>query len=145
MKMKESFFYSLEVQMEQKREVISVWPLNTGKHVKGLVKVIFGESITVFPLMLMEGKRGYYLSFPKIGQENKPIRPIGKFLYYEANRQLTEDVLRTYLPNTPLCREFRMKEALHIPFMRRAPRMAISLRMMLLLPFPRTVPSIPWR
>ena len=36
MKMKESFFYSLEVQMEQKREVISVWPLNTGKHVKGL-------------------------------------------------------------------------------------------------------------
>ena len=100
--------------MEQKREVISVWPLNTGKHVKGLVKVIFGESITVFPLMLMEGKRGYYLSFPKIGQENKPIRPIGKFLYYEANRQLTEDVLRTYLPNTPLCREFRMKEALHI-------------------------------
>lgn len=42
--------------MKQKREVISVWPINHECNIRGLVKITFGESISIFPLKLIEGK-----------------------------------------------------------------------------------------
>lgn len=100
-----------------KREVISVWPASSErKPYKALVKITFGESISLFPLSLMEGKHGYYLQLPKANRADGTRSLVGRFLYSDANRMLTEKVLRAYLPGTPLCREYQMNEKLHISF-----------------------------
>ena len=95
-----------------RREVINVWPVSGRRVFKALVKVTFAESVSVFPLKLMEGNHGYFLGFPKIMQTDGTRRPAGRFLYQDANRMLTDDVLRSYIPGTPICREFQMKESL---------------------------------
>ena len=97
-----------------KREVINVWPVANRGVFKGFVKITFAESVAVFPMKLMEGNHGYFLGFPKVTQSDGTKRHAGRFLYQDANRMLTEDVLRRYIPGTPICREFQMKENLFL-------------------------------
>lgn len=97
-----------------KREVINVWPVSNRGVFKGFVKITFAESVAVFPMKLMEGNHGYFLGFPKVTQSDGTKRQAGRFLYQDANRMLTEDVLRSYIPGTPICREFQMKENLFL-------------------------------
>lgn len=66
--------------------------------IQGLVKLEFGEDLTVYPLRIVQGKNGLFLSMPQAIRKDNSWKDLFHPVNKEARQELTEAVMKVFSP-----------------------------------------------
>ena len=93
--------------MELPKIKISVWPVaNENSKVRANVKLTIGDLISITPIRLIEGKKGFFLGMPQVLDREGEYRDVFYPVNREVRQQLTDMISSAYRVGKTMYKEF---------------------------------------